>query len=404
MPDSAPPRFIAFISRREEIADYTVLQPQADFAFASFSDLGGDAVRIDPLGMDEAISVFSRQHRQREFTAVLNRKEKCVVPAARLALALGLPPITCEPELARDKYAMRRALNGGDKFPRTVLIQSLSDLEAVDENMFPCVLKPRFGFNSRSAVLAADHNELAGAYREQYELYAGLPKQDRTNSDFVVEELIPGSEHTVETLVKDGTPLFHLISDKLPMSPPFFVEIGDNMPSRLPEERQDACRSATERAIRALGIRNGWTHTEIKLHGPAAIVVECAARMGGGYFENLFQEVYGLNRMEMMASLFRGDRTIAKPVARAHAAARRIVVYGPRRMRSLENGPHLFADSRVRLVWPPSPSKIDRELAGPPFDFNNTLFEFISLGNSAGEAESLADALVAQARIRTGGE
>lgn len=404
MPDPAQPRFIAFISRREEIADYTSLRPKVDFAFASFSDLGADAVRIDPLRMDDAVAIFYRLHKQRAFTAVLNRKEKCVIPAARLALALGLPPITCKPELARDKYAMRQTLNLGGDFPRTVLVAALRDLEGVEENMFPCVLKPRFGFNSRSAVLVRDRMELAAAYREQYEFYSGLPKQDRTNGDFVVEELISGSEHTVETLVKDGAPLFHLISDKLPMSPPFFVEVGDNMPSRLPEGSKGVCLAATERAIRSMGIRNGWTHTEIKLQGTAAVVVECAARMGGGYFENLFCEVYGLNRMDALLALFLDDKPMVKPIPRVHAAARRVVVYGPSRKRSLENGESLFASDRVKLVWPTSPAKIDRELAGPPFDFNNTLFEFLALGKSADEAQSLADNLLVQALIRTGGE
>lgn len=403
MPEPEQPRFIAFISRREEIADYTSLRPKVDFAFASFSDLGADAVRIDPLRMDDAVAIFSRLHEQRAFTAVLNRKEKCVIPAARLALALGLPPITSEPELARDKYAMRKTLNFGGVFPRTVLVGALRDLEAVEENMFPCVLKPRFGFNSRSAVLALDRRELAAVYREQYKFYSRLPKEDRTNGDFVVEELIPGSEHTVETLVKDGTPLFHLISDKLPMCPPFFVEVGDNMPSCLPEESKQVCRAATERAIRSMGILNGWTHTEIKLHGTAAVVVESAARMGGGYFENLFREVYGLNRMESLVSIFLKDKSMTEPVPRVHAAARRVVVYGPSRKRSLENGEVLFASDRVKLVWPKSPAKIARELAGPPFDFNNTLFEFLALGNSAEEAQSLADDILVQTLIRADG-
>ena len=148
--------------------------------------------------------------------------------------------------------------------------------------MFPCVLKPRFGFNSRSAVLVTDKGQLETVYTEQYRLYLQLPKQDGTSADFVVEELIPGSEHTIETLVKDGRPLFHLLSDKLAMTPPFFVEIGDNMPTSLAPSRQATCIAAVERAIRLMEISNGWAHTEVKLEDCRAVVVECAARMGGG--------------------------------------------------------------------------------------------------------------------------
>jgi len=383
------------------MALHASLRPRTDFAYASFSSLGPDVVHVDPMQMEATIRRFADMHRTAPFTAVLNRKEKCVVPAAMLAAALGLPPITSEPELARDKFAMRRALNGGSVFPRTVLVREARDLECVAADMFPCVLKPRFGFNSRSAVLVEDPAELAVAYGEQHARYACLPKQDGTNSDFVCEELVRGSEHTIETLVKDGLPLFHLVSDKMAMTPPFFVEIGDDMPSRLPAADQHACRAATERAIQAMGIRNGWTHTEVKLDGGHAVVIECAARMGGGYFENLFALAYDLNRLRMLIDLHVGKDAIPTPVIRRHAAARRIVVDGPSRPRTLENAVALFADPRVTLVWPPTPAHIDREVAGPPHDFNNTLCEFIVCGSTGAEAAAVADEIVAHAVVRT---
>lgn len=383
------------------MAHYARLRPEADFVFASFSAVGPEAVHIDPDRLDAAIRIFADMHRTRPFTAILNRKEKCVVPAAMVAGALGLPPITSEPDLARDKFAMRRALHGGAAFPRTVLIRDPGDVDLVATDMFPCVLKPRYGFNSRSAVLVQDRRDMAAAYRDQHRRYAALPKQDGTNSDFVCEELIPGSEHTIETLVRDGAALLHLISDKLPMQPPYFVEIGDQMPSRLAAADQSRCRAATERAIRILGIRNGWTHTEVKLAGAEAVVVECAARMGGGYFEHLFQDVYGIDRMGMLIDLHIAGCRISPPVPRHHAAARRIVVYGPARWRHLDNAEALFADTRVTLVWPDAVSAIDRELAGPPDDFNNTLCEFIARGSTGEEAAALADRIVASAVVRT---
>ena len=383
------------------MADYKTLFPEADFVFASYSDLGPDTVHVDPHRMGECIDFLTARHTELPFTAVLNRKEKCVIPAAMLAASLGLPPITSEPELARDKFAMRQALNGGEDFPRTLLVRHASHLDLVKGEMFPCVLKPRFGFNSRSAVLVRGRNELESAYREQHTRYAKLPKQDGTNSDFVVEQLITGSEHNVESLVKDGEPLFHLVSDKLSMSPPFFVEIGDNMPSRLPASARDLCREATARAIRAMGIRNGWTHTEVKLDGTKAVVVECAARMGGGYFENLFTEVYGINRMSMLIDLYLGRDVTREPAPHRHAAARRLVVYGPASRRSLRKADTLFSDRHIRLIWPDTIAKIDRELAGPPFDFNNTLCEFIAVGATSEEAAELADRLLAQAEVQT---
>lgn len=383
------------------MADYTALCLEADFVFASLSELGPDAVHVHPHRLGEAVNTFRDLHIERPITAVLNRKEKCVIPAAVLAMELGLPPITSQPDLVRDKFAMRRALNATNAFPRTILVRELWDLNRVAPDMFPCVLKPRFGFNSRAAVRVGDRAELESAYREQHDRYAQLPKQDGTSNDFVVEEFIVGTEHNVESLIKDGEPLFHLVSDKLPMTPPFFVEIGDNMPSHLPKASQDLCRHATDHAIRAMGIRNGWTHTEVKLDGNKATVVECAARMGGGYFENLFQDVYGINRMAMLIELYLGRSITTAPMPRLHAAARRLVVFGPQCRTILRNACELFSDERIRLVWPDTIAKIDRDLSGPPFEFNSTLCEFIAVATTGKEASDLADRAVALADVRT---
>jgi biotin carboxylase len=393
MSDSGP-RFIAFISRPEEINDYADLVPHAEFVFASLSPCHPATITVNPSFLADAIAKFSMLHAVKPFAAILNRKEKCVVPAAHLALALKLPPITLKPELARDKHQMRQALNQGSQYPRSVLIRSWRDLQQVGDEMFPCVLKPRYGFNSRSAVLVNDHVQLRCSYEEQHKSYSSLKKQDCTNSDFVVEDFIPGSEHTIESLVKDGVPLFHLVSDKLPMKPPYFVEIGDRMPSRLSASEQQACIAATESALACMAIRNGWTHTEIKISDIGAVVVECAARMGGGYFETLYREVYGINRLRVLASLFSSSDSMPIPMAMRYATARRVVVYGPAQMRTVANLETLFHDTHARLLWPLSVSEINRSLAGPPVDFNNTLFEFIAFGSSAAEADMVADRLL----------
>jgi hypothetical protein len=73
-------------------------------------------------------------------------------------------------------------------------------------------------------------------------------------------------------------------------------------------------------------------------------------------------------------------------------------------MRTLENAEALFANEDVRLVWPAHVAAIDRELAGPPFEFNNTLVEFMVLGSSGEKAALLANRLVADASVRTAEE
>jgi hypothetical protein len=79
------PHFIAFISRTEEKKDYIELDRNAEFVFASLSSCDPEVVTVDPKCLKDAIAKFSILHAAKPFTAILNRKEKCVVPAAQLA-------------------------------------------------------------------------------------------------------------------------------------------------------------------------------------------------------------------------------------------------------------------------------------------------------------------------------
>lgn len=58
MPDPQRQRFIAFVSRGEEMQEYIEMNPMCDFDFASFSSLGAGAVCINPQNLDEAVNAF----------------------------------------------------------------------------------------------------------------------------------------------------------------------------------------------------------------------------------------------------------------------------------------------------------------------------------------------------------
>lgn len=342
---------------------------------------------------------FSILHERDPFCGVLNRKEKCVVPAGLLARELSLPLLIEDPVLARDKYRMRQAMNQAVGGPRCVLLTSVSDARHVPDNFFPAVLKPRFGFNSRGVCLVTNHKTLVSSFLVQFAAYATLKRQDGTGSDFVVEELISGTEHTIDSFVVNGEACLHLISDKQPMSHPWFVEVGDDIPTALCEDRQRTIRDCVQSTIRSLGIRNGWTHTEVRVSENAVVPIECAARMGGGYFEDLIRTAWSIDRMDWLIRLFRGERMpeyrpIPQPVS-----GRRLVVYGDSRRRTLANATALFKRRNVKLLWPDIPEKISRSLAGPPSEFNNTLFEFMTFGSTPSEVRRDADAILLNAQI-----
>lgn len=384
-------RFIAFISRHDEATAYRTQWPAHDFQFASFTSGIPDTVAINAHRPDHMVQTFLELHAARPFCGVLNRKEKCVIPAALLASALKLPELIRDPQLARDKYRMRLAMNTATDGPRCLLLQTRLDAESVPHNFFPAVLKPRFGFNSRGVCLVNNQAELLTHYDSQHPTYAALQRQDGTCADFVVEELILGSEHTIDSFVADGVPVLHLLSDKRPMQGPWFVETGDNIPSSLNADMQERLCDCSARTIRSLEIRNGWTHTEVRVSDRGAVPIECAARMGGGYFENLIRAAWNIDRMDWLIRLFSKTALPTFTQPPRPVCGRRFVVYGPPRSRNLKNAQQLFSSPNIQLIWPAETCHINRVLSGPPAEFSNTLFEFMAVGSDPASVMSLAE-------------
>lgn len=99
----------------------------------------------------------------------------------------------------------------------------------------------------------------------------------------LVEEFLEGSEVSVESFTIDGNTDVIAITDKLTTPPPFFVELGHSEQSQLDESIKARIEEITKMAIKAINIRNGPSHTEIKITSEGPKVIEIAARLGGDF-------------------------------------------------------------------------------------------------------------------------
>jgi len=139
---------------------------------------------------------------------------------------------------------------------------------------FPCVVKPVGSSASRGVIRANDEAEFAAA----------VGRIARMGERVVqVEGYIPGREFAVEGLVTRGefTPL--AIFDKPdPLEGPFFEETIYVTPSREPAEVQREILDTVAHAVRALGLRHGPVHAELRVNSEGAWMLEAAARPIGG--------------------------------------------------------------------------------------------------------------------------
>ena len=180
---------------------------------------------------------------------------------------------------ATDKAAMRRRMKQcGVPIPEFHVISTFEELEAIYEQMGErFVIKPADNAASRGVFLINKQDD-----PDLKAIFAHTKEYSRSG-EVLVEEFMTGPEVSVESFTVNGETRIITITDKKVTEVPYFVETGHTEPSRLSKAQQDDIRDVATRAIKAVGIVNGPSHTEIKVTPTGAKLVEIAARLGGDF-------------------------------------------------------------------------------------------------------------------------
>ncbi|WP_460072501.1 ATP-grasp domain-containing protein [Streptomyces sp. YKOK-I1] len=215
--------------------------------------------------------------------ALLTFSERRLGTTADLAARLGLPyHDTATVRLLTDKYAQRLRLRERGVDPvRTRLLRTPDDwAPALAAVGLPAVLKPARGEGSRSTHLVRDADTGAA-------LAADLLTGPDRETALVLEEYLAGVDRTpfgdhvsVESAVADGRVTHWAVTGKFPLAPPF-REVGHYWPAPLADAERTAVLDLAGRAVEALGLRTGITHTEIKLTAQGPRLIEVNGRLGG---------------------------------------------------------------------------------------------------------------------------
>jgi biotin carboxylase len=222
--------------------------------------------------------------------AVIGVDEASVLTAAHVATRLGFAGNPVEAVAAtRDKRRMRGLLDAAALAqPRWLEVRgdasgSAAAAAALAVGM-PCVVKPVDLAASRGVIRADTVEELGAAIRRT----DALLRRDELcgpggEPPLLVEEFVPGTEIAIEGLLTDGRLTVLAIFDKPdPLDGPFFAETLYVTPSRHDQTvLRDAVALARE-AVRALGLRDGPIHAELRLAARGCVFLEVAARSIGG--------------------------------------------------------------------------------------------------------------------------
>lgn len=182
---------------------------------------------------------------------------------------------------ANNKYAMRESLaKAGVECPRFMRVTGLEDerIRGLEDSemALPLIVKP----SDRSGSLAVTKVE------KQEDLKPAIEKaiEAAFAHEAMVEEYIEGREISVEMISCRGIHYALQITDKVTTGAPHFVELEHHQPSDLPAAMQTHIFDITRRALDALGLTNGASHSEYKITREGRIaVMEIGGRMGGDF-------------------------------------------------------------------------------------------------------------------------
>lgn len=176
---------------------------------------------------------------------------------------------------ANNKFLMRNAFSKkGIRCPKYRVVTSLNEIDT--DYAFPLIVKP----TDRSGSLGVTKVE-------RKELLQGAV-ENALNCSFkheaIVEEFVEGKEISVEFISYRGVHYPLQITDKVTTGAPHFVELEHHQPAKLTNEQYVQIYDLTKKALEALGVTNGASHSEYKITDDGRIyVMEIGARMGGDF-------------------------------------------------------------------------------------------------------------------------
>lgn len=177
---------------------------------------------------------------------------------------------------ANNKYQMREAfMRSGVPCPHYKMVTCAGEIDS-GHLVYPLIVKPSDRSGSLGVQKVENGRELKLAIENAISL--------SFKKEAMVEEYIEGREISVEFISYKGKHYPLAITDKVTTGAPHFVELEHHQPANLTQSQYEEIYKLTKKALDALGITNGASHSEYKITSDGSIyIMEIGARMGGDF-------------------------------------------------------------------------------------------------------------------------
>ena len=258
--------------------------------------------------------------------------------AARVAERIGLPhPIDGRTgSIATSKTRQREVFAAAGVPHARVVDPTDADLR------FPVVVKAPDRQGQRGLTLVERREELSPALETAV--------AESRNGSALVEEHVAGPELTVNAVSVDGRFVPLIVTDRLTAEPPAFgVALAHVAPS---EHATGPAVDVARAAVEAVGIRHGPSYTQVRLGAAGPIVMEVAARLGGGHDAELCAAATGVDLNRLAVAFALGEDVSAPDMSSclARSAAVAFLVPPVGRLLQVEGVPEAASLPNVETV------------------------------------------------------
>jgi biotin carboxylase len=334
----------------------------------------GAVVDLSALTVEDAAEAI----RAHEPAGIVAFNEANVPWTAEVAAILGLAYHSrrTAAQLA-DKFEQRSALREyGLPTPRfwdLDAVTSAPDIlrEIETEASFPMVLKPRVGRSSRDMARIDTVEQLRDAVAANW----GDP--------MMIEEFIPdptrvetGADNaayvSVEVLVSDGTVSALGATGRHPLVEPF-REAGLFFPAEISSSLYDELVTMATGAVRALDIRDGALHVELKVTDAGPVVIEINPRPGGSALPDLLRHALGIDIFQAAMRIAVGETVAYANLPQPTDVGFSVYVLPPDGIRHILSVDGILALSDIEGVQ----SVVPKRGAGDDIDPHEGMMEYI---------------------------
>jgi biotin carboxylase len=273
---------------------------------------------LDPDAMLAAVTALGRAG----VDGVLCWDEVRIEAAAELATRLGLPGDPAAIRRCRDKHATRTALAAaGVPQARSIAVADVEAATSAAASIgYPVVVKPRALSGSFGVVRVDGPDALAAAFR--HAAGQGITGVSTMDENVLVEEYLDGPEISFDTVRHRGIDSAVTLAHKQLGYPPYFEEVGHVVAAADPLLADAALWDVVTGALDAVGLRDGWAHTELRFTSGGPKVVEINARIGGDMIPYLGRMATGVDPGLLAAAVACGRQPVITPTSRRVAGIR----------------------------------------------------------------------------------